>query len=226
MICKEACVESLEECRNAVNNGASQLELCAELEVGGLTPDLELVKQAAAMSTAPVKIMIRNCVREKFVHSEEDVEQMLQSIGEAKRIGVFGVVFGACKLAHRPVTSSASCTSSCQVTEPQLQLDYELIKRLTEAAKPELNVTIHKCIDLTNVEAEVKQLMQMEGVDCVLTSGGCATALEGAATLRRLVELTRGHTLRIIAAGRVTRDNFDEIHDLIGAKLYHGRRIV
>lgn len=40
---KEACVEGLTQSINAENKGADRLELCARLDLDGLTPDIETI---------------------------------------------------------------------------------------------------------------------------------------------------------------------------------------
>ena len=45
--------------RAAIEAGADRLELCAGLEVGGLTPSIGLVETVVAMSTVPVIAMLR-----------------------------------------------------------------------------------------------------------------------------------------------------------------------
>jgi copper homeostasis protein CutC len=58
----------------------------------------------------------------------------------------------------------------------------------------------------------------------VLTSGKAETATEGEGTIREMIE-NAGH-IKVIAAGRITSSNLEEVRDLIRASEYHGRRIV
>jgi copper homeostasis protein len=70
----------------------------------------------------------------------------------------------------------------------------------------------------------VKQLRDI-GVDRILTSGGEDTALQGSGMLQKMIEIA-GDQLKIIVAGKVTWENFDEIRNLIPSSDYHGRRLV
>ena len=55
----EVCVGSVADGKAAIAAGADRLELCAGLEIGGLTPSMGLVETVVAMSTVPVIAMLR-----------------------------------------------------------------------------------------------------------------------------------------------------------------------
>ena len=59
----------------------------------------------------------------------------------------------------------------------------------------------------------------------ILTSGTKETALEGENILREMIK-EAGEDIIIIVAGKVTKDNLNEISNLIPAKEYHGKKIV
>jgi copper homeostasis protein len=199
----EACVETLEEAIKAEQNGAHRIELCSRLDLDGLTPDVDLTRQVLRNVSIPVKVMIRP--REwDFMYSDEEFEQMKKEIEVFKKMRVHGVVFGILDLKNR--------------------LELDRIRELASLASP-LEVTVHKAIDLCeDPVAEAVVLSKLSGVDCVLTSGGATTAIEGQEVIRRMI--AKAAPLRIIAAGRITRSNLAEAHRLIGASEYHGRRIV
>ena len=56
----------------------------------------------------------------------------------------------------------------------------------------------------------------------VLTSGGAATALDGAATIRRMMDAAAGSGLVVMAGGGVTADNVAEIARATGVTEVHG----
>jgi copper homeostasis protein len=199
----EACVETFEQCVNAEKQGAGRLELCDRLDLGGTTPSEELIKRVKAAVNIPIRVMIRPRGG-NFTYTPEELDEMRQSILMCRRIGVDGIVLGI--LTH------------------DNHLDIDTMKPLIELAKP-LNVVIHKAIDDTeNPLAEMDRLQQIDGVDAILTSGKMATALEGAPLLRKMVA-NQKH-IRIIAAGKVTNQNIDDVKEAIGASQYHGKKIV
>lgn len=199
----EACVESLEQCINAERQGAGRLELCDRLDLDGTTPPESLIRAVKAAVKIPIRVMIRPRGG-NFVYSPEEIAQMKEEILMCRNIGVDGVVLG--------------------ILTPDNQLDIDAMKPLIELAKP-LNVVIHKAIDDTEDPlAEMDRLQAIEGVNAILTSGRQTTAREGAELLRKMVA-NQKH-VRIIAAGRITNENIDEMVSLIGASQYHGKKIV
>ena len=100
-----------------------------------------------------------------------------------------------------------------------------LISKLRDWAYP-MKVTVHKAIDAClDPLYEVERILQAGGIKSILTSGGRKTAIEGADVLRAMIELCAGK-IEIISAGKITLDNLNVIHDLIGGHTYHGRKIV
>lgn len=201
---KEACVESLEQCWMAQQKGADRIELCKDLAQDGLTPDKKLIQDAINTLNIPVRVMVRNRAG-NFVYTGEELEGMKRSIDLCKKYKVEGVVFGIC-------TSNR-------------QLDIEVIEELANYAKP-LKVTIHKAIDTCDDPvAELKKLKSLGCVDSVLTSGKATTAHEGITLLKQLLT-EADHKLEIIACGKVTDQNVDQINREINAPAYHGKLIV
>ena len=201
---KEACVETFKEALLAEQLGADRIELCSDLANDGLTPSPELMQKTCVSLKIPVMIMIRPRA-ENFVYSAEEIEQMKKDIDRAKKAGAAGVVFG--------------------LLTPEKTVDEKNTQLLAEYAQP-LQVTFHKAIDvLENPVAGVRVLKKIYGIKRILTSGGKATAKEGAETIRKMRE-TAGQNLIILVAGKVTDENVEEIQQFTGAEEFHGRRIV
>ena len=199
----EACVESLEEALKAWESGAQRIELCSRLDLDGLSPSEELVREVCATLKIPVMVMIRPRDGD-FVYSEEEFTVMLREIDRAKALGASGMVFG--------------------VLTPENQIDMDQCRRLAERAFP-LPVTFHKAIDtMEDPVMGVRQLLECGGITRILTSGGKPTAREGAAKIREMMEAAACRII-ILVAGKVTGDNVEEIEALTGAEEFHGRRI-
>lgn len=200
----EACVESFEEAHLAEQRGADQIELCARLDLDGLTPDRTLITRCINELELAVKVMIRPRGGD-FTYDEVELEQMREDIQFCKEIGVHGVVFG--------ILSGQS-------------LNIEETTSLAQMAQP-LPVTIHKAIDLTaNILEETNRLLSIhELIDTILTSGGAKTAAEGAPKLKEMIRLCKGK-INIMPAGKVTNDNIDSLHAELNTSAYHGRKIV
>ena len=55
----EICCTSLEDAKIASDNGADRIELCEDLEVGGVTPNLKLLESVLNNITLPVFVLVR-----------------------------------------------------------------------------------------------------------------------------------------------------------------------
>jgi len=200
----EACVETTAEAVAAQKEGAHQIELCSQLDLDGLTPDITMTQKILHQLSIPVKVMIRPRSG-NFIYDKAEVDQMYHAISEFKKLPIFGVVIGALTKENR--------------------LNVPLIKSLVRAAVP-LNVTIHKAIDTSSHPlTDLKLLKKIPGVNSLLSSGGAPTALEGKNLLKAMIEEASGE-ITIIAAGKITLTNLPQIHQEVGAKAYHGRQIV
>ncbi|MBU46600.1 MAG: copper homeostasis protein CutC, partial [Flavobacteriales bacterium] len=55
----ECCANSFQSAINGQNGGANRIELCRNLELGGLTPSKEEIKKTLKILNIPVRILIR-----------------------------------------------------------------------------------------------------------------------------------------------------------------------
>ncbi len=198
----ESCVETLEQAKLAEQHGAHQLELCASLELDGLSPPDSLIADVLAAVSIPVKVMLRHRPG-SFVYSSGDVRELLDDLKRLSQHDVAGVVFGATARGD---------------------LDYDLIKQIAHLSR--VPVTVHKAIDeVSDIRRAVERLCHISGIGSILSSGGQLTALDGADELRDMVEIASGR-LDIIAAGKITAANRDKVYQLTSAPVLHGKKIV
>ena len=200
---REKCIGSFLEALEAQELGAERVELCDNLTEGGTTPSYGTIKMVVEKLNIPAFVIIRPRGGD-FYYTPEEIEIMKEDIKICKELGVKGVVIGA---LNRDNT-----------------INYDAIKDMIDLAKP-MFITFHKAIDeLENPVTEVKKLANL-GVNRILTSGTKETALEGENILREMIK-EAGEDIIIIVAGKVTKDNLNEISNLIPAKEYHGKKIV
>lgn len=200
---REKCIGSFLEALEAQELGAERVELCDNLSEGGTTPSYGTIKMVVEKLNIPAFVIIRPRGGD-FYYTPEEIEIMKEDIKICKELGVKGVVIGA---LNRDNT-----------------INYDAIKDMIDLAKP-MSITFHKAIDeLENPVTEVKKLANL-GVNRILTSGTKETALEGKNILREMIKEAGEDTI-IIVAGKVTKDNLNEISNLIPAKEYHGKKIV
>lgn len=200
---KEKCIGSFKEAIEAQKLGADRVELCDNLEEGGTTPSYGTIKMTVEKLDIPAFVIIRPRGGD-FYYSLEEIEIMKEDIKICKSLGVKGVVLG---ILNRDNT-----------------INYEVTKELVTLAKP-MEVTFHKAIDeLKNPEEEVEKLASI-GVDRILSSGTKPTALEGAEILNKMLERANGK-IKIVVAGKVTKENLKEVSTKIPSTEFHGKKIV
>jgi len=196
----ESCVDALESAIASARGGADRIELCANLDVGGTTPDLDLIRRCAEAVPIPVFVMMRPRDGD-FCYVADDLRTMTRDIAAAAGAGARGIVVGA--LCHDGT------------------IDTDAMRRLIDAARP-LPVTCHRAFDVTRDLDEALDVLMALGVDRVLTSGGAATAAEGADTLARLVTRA-GTALTVIAAGGVRPHNVARLVEHTHVREVHAR---
>ena len=200
---KEACVESFEKALESQNHGANRIELCENLAVGGTTPSYGTVKVCLEKLNIPIFPMIR-ARGGNFIYSKDEIEIMKEDIKVFKELGVKGLVLG--------------CLTSDN------KIDLELTKELVDLAYP-MEVTFHKAIDeIQNPFDYIDDLVNI-GIKRILTSGGKATALEGKDLINEIIKKSN-ERLKIVVAGKVTKENINELSNLISTDEFHGKLIV
>ena len=203
-IVKEACVERLDEAILAEKNGANRIELCSRLDLDGLTPHRNMIKDVINSVKIPVKVMIRPRAG-NFVYHDHELDVMKDDILYCKRVNVSGIVFG--------------------VLKEDKTVDLIATRLLSDIATG-LEITFHKAIDeVSSIFTELDRLRNIQAVTNILTSGGADSAMEGSDTLKEMVTRYKGQ-LTIIAAGKITEQNLIKVRQLTGAQEYHGRKIV
>lgn len=200
----EACCPDMGSVLHAVQAGAGRIELCEDLEAGGITPSETLIRSAlAAAGNVPVNVLIRPRGG-NFVYSALEVEQMLESVRACKSAGANGVVIGA--------------------LENDGSVDIGTVSKLVREAGS-LDITFHRAFDeSTDLKRALEDIIGL-GVRRVLTSGGCPTAYLGRFVLRELVLQSAGR-ISIMPGCGVRASNIEELASVTGAKEFHGSQLL
>lgn len=161
-----------------------------------------MIAAVVGQTKLPVVVMIRPRGG-GFVYSDDEIGVMTRDIELAGEETIAGIVTG--------------------VLTADRQIDVERTRTLVNAAAG-LPVTFHRAFDSTaNLSDALEQLIQL-GVSRVLTSGGAATALEGAATIAALVDQARAW-ISIIAGGGIREHNVRDVVARTGAREVHSRLV-
>ena len=205
----EISVESASGAAAAEHGGANRIELCANLNVGGVTPSAELMRETRKAVCAPIFVMIRPRGGD-FAFSAEEFSAMMRDVEIAKSCRMDGVVFG---ILHADRT-----------------VNLERTRELVEAAKP-LPVTFHRAFDETPDLQAALEAVIAAGATRILTSGGKPNADAGASVLAELMKATAGR-ITILPGGGINARNLEavvrvtgacEIHSGLGTSLPYGK---
>jgi copper homeostasis protein len=194
----EICVGDVESAIAAEAGGADRVELCDNLSVGGTTPSVGTIAEACRWLSIPVHVLIRPRAGD-FVYAERELAVMRRDIEAAKALGAAGIVLG--------------------VLDEQGDVDRDPTAALIALARP-LSVTFHKAVDRVRDPFAALDALIAMGVDRVLTSGGRPSAIEGADTLRSLVDRAAGR-IAVMAGGRLAVDHVEELIRASGVREIH-----
>ncbi|KAG9428269.1 copper homeostasis protein cutC [Apis mellifera carnica] len=194
----EICIDSLESAKNAIEGGATRLEICSALSEGGLTPTPSFLQKIKSFSSIPIYAMLR--IRSgNFVYTKEEMEVMLQDLKILKDYGADGFVFGA--------------------LTPDNEIDVESCKDILSAAES-LPVTFHRAFDEVNDPLKSLKILIDLKFERILTSGQKDTALEGLELIKKLVQEARNKIIVMPGSG-ITKENILKIKMISGAKEFH-----
>ncbi len=194
----EICIDSLESAQRAEVAGADRVELCQALLEGGTTPSPGTIKLVRARCRLGLMVIIRPRAGD-FLYTDEETEVMLEDIHYARAAGADGVVIGC--------------------LQADGDIDLVRTRALIQTARP-LQVTFHRAFDLCRDPfAALEQIIEL-GCERVLTSGQESTVLEGADTIRELVQRARGRII-VMPGGGITTRNVKKIVALTGVSEVH-----
>lgn len=176
----EVIVCSLEDALAAKEGDADRLEVVRELDRGGLTPSLNLVRQIKEATQLPLRVMLRED-EQHTLSSHKRLKSLRTTLSEVEGIGVDGVVLGFLRKG---------------------EVDLEAMTEVLNVA-PHMAVTFHHAFDETRSPLEALDLLrELPQVDRVLTSGGGGDVFERAARLESYREAA-SDAITVLAGGGV-----------------------
>jgi copper homeostasis protein len=134
-----------------------------------------------------------------FVYSSAEFSLMKQSIVVARDAGTSGLVFG--------------------ILKPNRTVDIDRTSELVELAQP-LPVTFHRAFDACPDLSQALEDVVRSGATRILTSGGAASAPEGAANIKALVA-SAGGRITIVPGAGINAGNILQLAAAIGAQEFH-----
>jgi copper homeostasis protein len=187
MTAVELAAGDLDGLRVGLDLDVDRVELCAGLELGGLTPSAGLVARAVAIvadaRARGSRTRLHVLVRPRpggFEHDPDEVAVLVDDVRRLVDLGVDGVVVGALRSGS---------------------VDEDALTRLL-AAGAGAEITLHRAIDFADDPVAALAVLDAAGVDRVLTSGGGADVRAGRDVLAAMCALPR--SIAVTAGGGVT----------------------
>lgn len=194
----EICANSIASAKAADVGGATRIELCQSLELGGTTPSYGLIKSVMQHTNLGVYVLIRPRTGD-FVYSSSELDEIRYDIALCQDLGCNGVVVGALDIEGH--------------------VDMDNMESLMRVA-PDMQFIFHRAFDrCRDPFASLEQIIQL-GCTRILTSGLRASAFEGRELLRELVDRAEGR-IEIMPGAGVNTANIEEILNYTGAKAIH-----
>jgi copper homeostasis protein len=195
----EVCVESLEGALNAEAAGATRIELSQRLEVGGLTPPMELVFDICRNVKLPIIVLIR-CKPGDFHYTTTELETMSGSARRMMDAGVAGLAVGACDANN--------------------SLHWSFLEQIARNCDS-MELVVHRVFDGVQGQWEALDRLKQLGYRRILTSGGPTNAIDGLDNLRRWNQNSNSG-IEILPAGGIRPINADAILRETNCNQLHG----
>ena len=188
----EVCVDSTASALAAKRGGADRLELCADLIIGGTTPSPALLRQVKAETGLPVRALIRPRFGD-FCYDRYELAQMAECAAELVAAGADGIVTGV-------------LTPAGALDTDALRPIYAAARQAAEKAHRTVDCTLHRAFDVCCDPFAALEAAKQLALATILTSGQAASAPQGAALLRQLVEAA-GQEVEILVGAGVSAAN-------------------
>ena len=187
----------------ALNSVADRIEFCANINTGGITPDLEELRYLKDKYSQPIHVMIRP-VGGGFLYTDSEFKQMQKDIVEFSKANADGFVFG--------------------ILDENQEIDMEKNRLLVDLANGKPCV-FHSAIDRTkNIFESTEKLIEI-GFKEILTSGGANSAMEGKENLKKMIE-NYSEDIKILIGGGVRSNNISELKNVTNGKYFHSSAVL
>ena len=183
----ELCAASLEAIRLARELNFDRIELCQNLEQGGITPYYGMIEYAIAYGIE-THVLIRPRPG-GFSYSEDEVEVMLREIINCKNMGAKGIVIGA-------------------LTEGG-EIDKKTLAEMMDKSKG-MEVTFHRAFDDSIEWKKSMDTLIDFGVNRILSSGMARNVDIGLPILEQMIEHSKGR-IEIMTGGGINASNIGKI---------------
>lgn len=193
----ECCVDSVESALNAELGGATRIELCSNLVIGGTTPTAALFETIRERTPIRIHALIRPRFGD-FLYTESEYEIIIKEIQLFQELGAEGIAVGC-------LTKNG-------------ELDFVRMNRIRSEAK-DMSVTLHRAFDVCKDAGTTLEQAKELGINTILTSGQKQEAIEGLDLLNHLEE--ESGDISIMVGAGVTPDVMKQFLTKTNISSYH-----
>ena len=195
----EVAVDSFEGAIAAAAAGADRLELCSRLNLGGLSPSVELFQKTRAAVSIPIAVMIRPRAGD-FCYSEPELAWMREKIETFRLLRPDALVFGTLR--------------------PDGAIDLPNCKKLKECCGSSPAVFHRAWDEAPRSPGGLESLIAL-GFSRLLTSGSAPSARDGIAAIAAWNRQSAGR-IEILPGAGISPENVAEILRATGCRQVHG----
>jgi copper homeostasis protein len=183
----ELCVASIEALQIVKDLRIDRIELCQNLEQGGMTPSHGFIEMAL-LNEIETHVLIRPRAA-GFTYSEDEIQLMLNDIKDCRELGVKGIVIGALNLNKT--------------------IDRDTMLRMKEVAK-DLEITCHRAFDDSFDWKNSMDVLIEAGINRILSSGLSSSVELGLPILTEMMKYAKSR-IEIMVGGGVNLGNVQRI---------------
>ena len=183
----ELCVASIEALQIVKDLSIDRIELCQNLEQGGMTPSHGFIEMAL-LNEIETHVLIRPRAA-GFTYAEDEIQLMLNDIKNCRELGVKGIVIGALNLNKT--------------------IDRDTMLRMKDAAK-ELEITCHRAFDDSFDWKNSMDVLIEVGINRILSSGLSSSVELGLPILAEMMNYAKSR-IEIMVGGGVNLGNTQRI---------------
>ena len=183
----ELCVASIKALQIVKDLRIDRIELCQNLEQGGMTPSHGFIEMAL-LNEIETHVLIRPRAA-GFTYSEDEIQLMLNDIKDCRELGVKGIVIGALNINKT--------------------IDRDAMLRMKEVAK-DLEITCHRAFDDSFDWKNSMDVLIEAGVNRILSSGLSSSVELGLPILTEMMKYAKLR-IEIMVGGGVNLGNIQRI---------------
>lgn len=184
----EVITTNILDSKEAEKLNIDRIELVENLEVGGLTPNMDIISSVCNSIDIPVNVMLRSQAN-SFIYSDEDMSLMLKDLEKIKKTKANGIVFGC--------------------LDKNGDIDEEKLKIIIDK-KEHLDLTFHRAIDETQDYFKALKILTKYDIKTILTSGHHKSALDGKDNLIKAKNILLGSNIQLLAGAGLKESNIFE----------------